>query len=400
MTRQVSVIIVNYNAPFEMLEKCLKAVEAQTYKDIEVILGDNGSAPESLKPVKEAFPGVKILEYGRNLGFADGNNRAIMASSGGYILLLNNDAYLKPDAVEQMVAGIEKGEDIVGVAPKMMLEADHNVFDSIGTLIDFYACAFNMGIGQVDIGQYDRPERVFGGCFGATLLRRDAFGEDKIGLLDTSYFMYYEDVDWCLRANLQGYRFVTAPTAVVYHEHSYSTKKFAYKKKYYLIERNLMRTVMKDFKTAKSIKVFGRRFLAHVRNIIRGPFRTTSLKLVVNFPLDFVRFFLIKRWPIQKRRIVSDEALVQLSDGEKPFFDPAAYAPIYNIACLLAIYRRLFCVTGEEKYLPMIGRLMELKRGKLRFDNELVKDRLLEVMSGEPGVIIDFIHNIKETHEP
>lgn len=399
MGKIASVIIVNYNGPFDMLSKCLRASESQNYPDVETILVDNGSSTEDLLPVKKAFPRVKFLEFGRNLGFAEANNRAIKEATGDYVMLLNNDAYMEPDALKHLVEQLESADDIVGVAPKMMLAGNPNVFDSIGSLIDYYVCAFNMGIGQVDIGQYDRPERVFGCCFGAALIRKEAFSDSSVGPLDSSYFMYYEDIDWCVRANLFGLRFVTAPQAIVYHEHSYSTRKFAYNRKYYLIERNLMRTVMKNFRATKSAKVFIRRELAHTRNIITGPFRGQSLKLVFNFPIDFVRFFLFGRRRIQKKRIISDDVMFQLSNGERPFFNPEEYAPVYSLAAIQAIYRRLLNTTGDQKYLEIVDTVRELRRTKLASDIPLAQEVLRSLLADEPELIKDYIDKIQPQNE-
>lgn len=395
----VTAIVLNYNAPFEMLDKCLSALARQDYQNLEIILADNGSTDTTVDEAEKKFSQIKVLRFGRNYGFAGGNNRAVEEAEGEYLLFLNNDAYCRPDAIGNMVEVIDGKRDVIGVAPKMMLAQDTNVFDSVGTYINAYGCASNMGIGQVDIGQYDVVEDVFGGCFGAALIRASAFAADVVGPMDSSYFMYYEDVDWCLRANIMGYRFLTAPKAVVIHEHSASTKKFAYKRKYFLIERNLLRTAMKNFSRARAAKVVIRRVLSHCINILKGPYRLTSMRIALTALWDFPLYYFIRRRPIQKKRKIADNSVFKLSYGERPFFNPVKYSPAYNLISLIAMYRRLYLVTGEAKFIKVISALEQLFQSKLRSDVTLVKTRLKEILVDAPPLIADFIEHIEEPDE-
>ncbi len=393
---KVSVIVLNYNAPVEMLDKCLASLAAQTYENLEIILADNGSSNDSVTAVAAKYPNVRVLEFGKNYGFAGGNNRAIEAATGEYILLLNNDAYPKPDAVAQMTAVLDAaGEDVVGVAPKMMLAQNLDVFDSVGNLINGGGCAFNMGIGQLDIGQYDKSEPVFGACFGAGLLRRAAFDAAAIGLMDASYFMYYEDVDWCWRANVMGYRFLTAPQAVVIHEHSASTKKFAYRRKYYLIERNLVKSCARNFELRRALRVVVRRVIAYARNTITGPYRRTSLKLAVTSFFYVPQVLLTRRSRVQRARRVSDTQIISLADGEQPRFDPEHYAPIYDLTTLIVMYGRKYAVDGTARYLNIVTGLEELARTERPEEAGAWRTRLRELLAGEPAAIMDFIERVE-----
>lgn len=394
---KVSVIVLNYNAPIEMLDKCLTSLAGQTYRNIEIILADNGSSNDSVARVRGKYTDLIILEFGQNYGFAAGNNRAIQAASGEYILLLNNDAYPRPDAIERMVEVLNAGgADVIGTAPKMMLAQNEHVFDSIGNLIDDRGCAFNMGIGQLDIGQYDKSEDVFGVCFGAGLLRRAAFDASAVGPMDVSYFMYYEDVDWCWRANVMGYRFLTAPQAVVIHEHSASTKEFAYRRKYYLIERNLMKTCARNFRLAKAIRIIVRRVISYVRNSITGPYRATSLRLALSSFFYVTQVLLFRRRRVQAARKVADERITSLSFGEAPHFDPENYAPAYNLATLIAMYRRRYAVTGTDRDMAIVRGLEELSQAKIRFDVAGLRARLRDTLAGESDAIMDFIAKVRE----
>ena len=105
----VSVIIVNYNGA-HFLPACLKALQAQTYPQdkFEVVISDNDSDDESLTLLNRDYAWVRVLENGENLGFSSGNNVAIKATNGKYVILLNNDTAPKPDWLENMVQVAEE----------------------------------------------------------------------------------------------------------------------------------------------------------------------------------------------------------------------------------------------------------------------------------------------------
>ncbi len=107
----LSVVILNYNGA-RWLERCLKSLRAQTIFDqLQVILADNASSDgsESLgKPIVESWPGGVFVQHGQNLGYCEGNNRAAETARGEYLLFLNNDTWLEPRCLEQLLAEVAK----------------------------------------------------------------------------------------------------------------------------------------------------------------------------------------------------------------------------------------------------------------------------------------------------
>ncbi len=391
----VTTVLLNYNAPPETLRRCLDSLERQTYPNHHVLLVDNASAGEMVAGIEKEHRGVEVLKLDRNYGFSGGINRGVAAATGKYVFLLNFDTVVEPECVAAMVGVAEEDENIAGVAPKIMLASHPHVFDSIGTALGDDAGAFNQGIGQPDIGQYDVSERVFGSCFGATLLRREAFAEAAVGPLDESYFMYFEDFDWCYRANLLGYSFRTAPAAVVHHEHSASVRDRDYEYKYRLIERHLLRTVVKNYQRRQMVKIPVRRLRTHLVNGLdfRSGRAAVSWKIVGGFLADFPRL-LPRRWQVQRRRRAGDLDILKFSYGEQPHFDPTTYSPIYNLDTLIAAYRRLYVVSGDERALEIWRALEGLNGSKLRFEQQLLRQRLEEVLRGQPEHVIEFAARI------
>ncbi len=395
-TSEVTAVVLNYGAPYEVLKRCLDSVFSQTVP-VEVVLVDNASPTnlDAVERVEKEFPGLKVLRLSKNHGFAGGMNRGIQVASSEWVLLLNNDTVLDPHAVEEMLAVAKSADDVVGVAPKILLEHTPHVFDSVGTAINNVGAAFNVGIGQPDLGQYDRVERSFGACFAAALLKRKAFDPGVVGPLDERYFMYYEDVDWCLRAGVLGYRFLTAPRAVVYHAHSLSARERPYAFKYRLIERNLMRTVVRSFTWKRALRILLRRGLAHARNLVRGPYRSASL-LVLLETLIWLPVYVRARRQVVGRRRAGEQELLDLSHGEATFFDPARYSPQPTLENLEAAYRRLALVRGDEKRRRIADELAALASSRLRFDREFLQERLAEVLRDEPDWVKGFARAVVE----
>ncbi|MHB1326122.1 MAG: glycosyltransferase family 2 protein [Thermoleophilia bacterium] len=400
----VCTILLNYNASIEMMSKCLDSLVRQTYGNHHVLLVDNASSKDILPEITRSYPLVEILRLDQNHGFSGGINRGVAATDADYVCILNFDTVVEPDFISEMVEVIQTDADIVGVAPKMLISDKPHIFDSIGIAMADNAGAFNQAIGQPDIGQYDFSERVFGACFGAALLRREAFDPARVGPLDETYFMYFEDVDWCFRANLLGGKFYTAPRAVVYHEHSSSVKDMGYQFKYKLIETNLLRTVVKNYQRRLAVKIAATRLKSHLQSVLhrRSPHSvvnaSVSLAIIAGFLLD-LSSLLPRRWEIQRRRVVRDHDLLVLAHGEAPYYDPIGYRPFYTLGTLIAAYDRLYSYTGEEEAYRIKMGLEAMNRSKLKLEPGLLKKRLGDILAGQPQHVLDFAAEIVATKQ-
>lgn len=379
----VSVVLVNYNAPMEMLEQCIESLYQQTIANLEIIVVDNGSLRDVSGELIKKYQVIPVL-LGKNYGFSYAVNRGVEQATGKYVLISNFDVQYAPEAVEEMIKVIEENWDIAGVAPKTLLMGQTLPYiDNIGNLINPAFQAFNMGIGQLDLGQYDRSEAVFGVCLAAALIRRHAF--KVIGPLDENYFMYYEDIDWCYRANLCGFKFRTAPKAIVYHHHSAATKNLSYSFKYVLIQLNLLKTLVKTVGSNRlAVKKILRILLSHFSNLF---INRVWIKATVQILCGFISSLpktLRKRRSIQKYRVVSDESIWKYSVGEQPFFDPVKYTPIISLDVLLTMFRRRYLVGGKEYDLRVAegleSFLVRLRHSKVQFEDEIVRKVLLDIM--------------------
>ncbi|MBI5930073.1 MAG: glycosyltransferase family 2 protein [Chloroflexi bacterium] len=216
---RLSIIIPNWNGKHH-LETCLPSLVAQTHSDIEVIIADNASTDGTQAFVGEHFPQFLIEQLPENRGFTGACNAGMRVATGEFIALLNNDTEVDPNWAAQVIAALGRHPEAGFVASKMLLFDQRDTFHTTG---DFYRVdgqPGNRGVWQQDTGQYETEEYVFSACGGSSVYRRSML--EKIGLLDDDFFFSLEDVDLAWRAQLQGYRCIYAPQAIVYHKLSAS----------------------------------------------------------------------------------------------------------------------------------------------------------------------------------
>ncbi len=214
-TAEVTVVVPNYNGA-AYLERCLSGIWSQTIP-VKVIAVDNASTDGSRSILEraEAAGHLRLIREEQNTGFAFAVNVGIQACDTDYILLLNNDAILAPDAAEQMLAAIQRDPKIFSVSARMMQMHDPDHIDDSGDLFCALGWAFSPGRDALAQGRFLKPCDVTSACAGAALYRRSAF--EQVGLFDPNHFCYLEDVDLGWRARILGFRNVYEPSAEVLH---------------------------------------------------------------------------------------------------------------------------------------------------------------------------------------
>lgn len=381
-------ILVNYRSPLEMLRDCLESVAAAG-PGVAVTIVDNDSADGVIEQLRPDFPDVQVVQMGHNAGFAAAVNRGLQECREEFVLMLNTDALLGAGALDAMLAALEgAGSDCAGVAPMMLSSAHEGVIDAIGTVMPPDGASFNRGIGQCDLGQFDRPEEVFGVCFGAALLRREAFEPALVGPLYEGYFLYFEDSDWCMRARSLGYRFLTAPKAIVYHLHSGITRHESLAFKYRLIELNTLKVVTRTFDSpllvARIVASRCARLLA--RTFIRRRFVSENLGTIASC-LQELPGLLKERKELKARRVVSDAKVFELARGEDAYFDTVDYRPARCAEALVATYERLARQKGEADRGGILAALEQWQAAAdagADADREALAARLRQLFAGEP----------------
>lgn len=210
---KVSIVIPNYNGG-QYLKKCVDSLLIHKFKDIEIIIVDNGSTDSSMLSVEKLSNCIKIIKLEKNYGFSKAVNYGINVSSGKYVVLLNNDTVIKFDWLDSLIKEIESDERIFSVSSKMIRYNEKDKIDDAGDNYTIMGWAYKRGDG-FNIANYNKTSEVFSSCAGAAIYRKEIF--KKIGYFDEKFFAYMEDVDISYRARIHGYKNVYCNTAEVYH---------------------------------------------------------------------------------------------------------------------------------------------------------------------------------------
>lgn len=211
----ISAIIVNHNGG-PILLQTLDRLSRLGPVVGEVIVADNGSTDASREPIKRRHPNVLLLELGRNLGFGPANNRAAAFARGDQLLLLNSDAWPAPGALEKLAAALNKSPRL-GLASPLLYYPDGKPQFHWAPSTSLFGEALQKLRNRYEKKPFIHRLRWPGGFYTAAcvLVRKTAF--EEVGGFDERFFLYFEDVDLCLRLRRAGWKMRTVPEAKAFH---------------------------------------------------------------------------------------------------------------------------------------------------------------------------------------
>ncbi len=320
MTKKAAFVIVCWNNA-ELLKDCLNSIDIQTYKDHKTIIVDNGSADNSVELARSLMPAAEIIEAGKNLGFAKGNNigieKALEDTSVGYVALLNTDARLEPDWLERIV-GFCAGKPRAACLQGTTLDYyNHDIIDSTHIYVSRNSQA-TQGSWRDAYFKEHGPKKVFGVNAAAAVITRAFLQAQPFGkeVFDETMFMYLEDVDLAARATVMGWDNYLVPGARAYHMGSASSGKnpgFSL----YLTFRNNLGMVIKNFPLSTALRLvwhMPRSDYNTFRHLRRQGKNAASWKIYKGrlFCLPYVPVFLWKRHKLAKYRQADGKYLWQL----------------------------------------------------------------------------------------
>lgn len=263
--KRVTIVIPTYNG-LRYLIPCLESLRAQTYRDFQVMVVDDGSTDGTAASVAQAYPDVALIRFRRNGGLARAQNAGFAATASALVVFLNNDTEAEPDWLERLVWTADAYPDAWAVAGKLRLWDRRAVLHAAGDGFGIDGVPRNLGVWEDDRGQWDDGRWIWGPQGGAALYRRAALAalsDDAIGTpFDPSFFMYCEDVDLNWRARLAGYETAFAPEAVIYH-HLSATGGGTLAS--YYVGRNMLAVIIKDVPTVIVQRHWRRMLIAQMR---------------------------------------------------------------------------------------------------------------------------------------
>lgn len=220
----VTIIIVNWNAG-ELLERCVASLMAQKVVPYEIIVVDNASTDGSLENICIKYQSLRIIQAGKNIGFAGANNLALQRSSpeSEWIAFINPDAFAEPDWLEALLREAECHRDYAVFGSRLMSYELAGVIDGTGDVYHLSGLVWRGEHGMQLHSQNASKRDIFSPCAAAAMFSKKVLLD--AGGFDEDYFCYVEDVDLGFRLRLMGHKCLYVPDSVAYHVGSAITGK-------------------------------------------------------------------------------------------------------------------------------------------------------------------------------
>jgi GT2 family glycosyltransferase len=223
MLKPVAIILLNWNTPGHTIN-CIASLKQYANEALfDIIVADNGSTDGSLALIKVQFPGLIYIDNQENLGFAEGNNRALTYSieqGYAYSLVMNTDTQIDEDIVTGLSTHLEHHPEAAAVQPAIYwIHNKTNIWNGRGCFNSILGITYSdKSISQPSIA-FKTAEWLTGCCL---MIRNSALA--KGGLFNKQFFLYYEDVDLSFRLRRAGYELHYLPACKMYHEAGVSAK--------------------------------------------------------------------------------------------------------------------------------------------------------------------------------
>jgi GT2 family glycosyltransferase/glycosyltransferase involved in cell wall biosynthesis len=259
-----SVIVVNWNGR-EHLRACFESLLQSNYPNdrIELTCVDNGSTDGSVDLLRRSFPTVRVVPLPDNRGFTGGNAAGVASSHGDVLVFLNNDMRVEPGTIGALVSALG---GTTQCASARVLSWDGRSIDFVRGTLNFEGRGFQDFYGEPTSSDRASAADTFFPNGGACAVTREAY--ERAGGFDPAFFAYYDDVDlgWRLRLGASSIRVVE--NATVYHRHGATSRKHPRGQKLFLMERNSLWTMMKNYGDEGLGRTLGLRLLLTVRRLL------------------------------------------------------------------------------------------------------------------------------------
>lgn len=265
--KKLAVIILNWNGLNLLKQFIPTAFKYTSGPEVDLFVADNGSSDDSIPWLKQNYPDIKLIEFDKNYGFAEGYNRAISLTNYPFTILLNSDVEVTPDWWKPLLQFIESNPDVGAVQPKIKSFANKEYFEyagAAGGYLDSLGYPYCRGRlfdrVEKDTGQYDGPPIDVCWASGAALTVNTQVYL-KLGGLDPLFFAHMEEIDLCCRMWVNGYRVCAIPDSEVFHVGGASLNAGNPKKTYLNFRNNLLLLLKNLPRRSRSRKLFRRRLM-------------------------------------------------------------------------------------------------------------------------------------------
>jgi glucose-1-phosphate thymidylyltransferase len=238
----VTVGVVTHNSE-KYIIPCIQSLLAQTHENFEIVIFDNDSSDETVSLLADKFPEIRVIESEKNVGFARGHNEILRKTGSEFYACVNVDILFEQNFLAELIRVIQEKPNLGSAGGKLKFwdfnafhagatsEGKTNFIDTVGIRILRSHRFEDIGQGEIDCGQFDDDQKIFGISGAAALYRREAlrdvaFENDRgeLEYFDESMFMYKEDVDLAYRLQWAGWKATLSPLAVGYHDRTVSVR--------------------------------------------------------------------------------------------------------------------------------------------------------------------------------
>lgn len=259
LPKNIKIIIVTYNSD-DCIANCLRSLEKASEKfKLHITIVDNVSTDNTLSIVKGFGSDIHLIRNTRNLGYGGGNNIAIKAMLSELrlytaVLILNPDVILTPCSVDELISVLYRFPEVGGVSPNVIDGAELNGMHRLKTL-------FGLPMRQEIMANENAIEvdRLYGCC----MLVKPVFFE-KVGLFDEAYFLYWEELDLCVRAGKVGFKLLICNNVTILHRLNKSERVH----RIYYMWRNQIYFALKNFGGIKRVVFLSRRFFSNLKELL------------------------------------------------------------------------------------------------------------------------------------
>ena len=288
----VHIVVLNWNGLEDTLE-CLASIRTLTYPNVRVHVVDNASANNEAEVIEKQFPEVDVLRQKENLGFCGGCNAGIeraLAEDADFVMLLNNDALVSPDLLENLLGAYDQLDRPGAVSPVIFKYPDtKNIWFSIARWeADWRSgeAKFRLALDEDYESLKDKKpyetEFACGCClFVSTAVVRE------VGMFDERYFAFFDEAEWCVRMKQKGFTSYIIPSAHMYHKVGGSTPSLVAT---YLLTRNRLLWMKENLSFGRKLRSYpalAKELIWHLLNI--GNFVPEKRRYA---PRDYSRAFL------------------------------------------------------------------------------------------------------------
>ena len=276
-------IIINYDG-INVIGECLDSIYSQSYKELQVLVADNNSKDGSVNFIRENYPQCEVLANRQNKGYGSAINKAVkygLKKYGNfdYFTILNNDLRLDENWLENLINYGQKKPECGILAGKMLIYYWPKYINSTGGLVNYFGSGWDRDFFELDEECQRESGEVLSVSGGAMLIKKGVF--DAVGVFESKYFMYYEDIDFCFKTwKYSDYSVDYVKDALVYHKFSSSSGVMSLKKHFYL-KRARFIFILRNYPIWFLAKI--------IPQITRYEFGFIMKDLLVRY--DFVNFF-------------------------------------------------------------------------------------------------------------